>query len=91
MTNFSRRQVLSYTASSASVLLAGCGGGGGGGGDSADLAAPTTGSPATPLNVVTNVPAPVGKYRFQHTLLFQRAHQKVVKASYVNRTAPGLN
>jgi len=80
VTPISRRQALSYTASSASVLLAGCGGGGG----AAEAAAADAGSPAAPVSLPLSVPAPVGKYRFQHALLFQRAHQRVVRASYVN-------
>ncbi len=87
MTNISRRQALTYTASSASVLLAGCGGGGSSS-DQAIAATPGDATPSGPLSVPVNqpvaVPAPVGKYRFQHSLLFQRAHQKIVKASYVN-------
>ena len=94
MTSISRRTALTLTAGTASGLLAACGGGSEIDAVEANEAEGTKsaqgiaagGKRTTPVPPTQPVPvlAPTGKYRFQHPLLFQRAHQKVVKASYVN-------
>lgn len=98
MANITRRTALSLSATATTVpWLTACGGGGSAAaepspGQQPVAQPPVVQPPAVPQPVAKEIekvvplaePAPVGKYRFQHALLFQRAHQKVVKASYVN-------
>ncbi len=93
MTSISRRTALTLTAGTATGLLAACGGGEVGSveANEAEGTQSTLGLIGKPTATTQPAPttqggvlAPTGKYRFQHPLLFQRAHQKVVKASYVN-------
>jgi hypothetical protein len=93
VTSISRRTALTFTAGTATGLLAACGGGEVDSVEATEVdgtqSALGSNGRSTPVlkttpTTTTNVLAPTGKYRFQHPLLFQRAHQRVVKASYVN-------
>jgi hypothetical protein len=92
VTSITRRTALTLTAGTATGLMAACGGGGDGEANVVEALAEEGSKTAQGASVYTSlngavtkpVAAPTGKYRFQHPLLFQRAHQKVVKASYVN-------